>query len=120
MFKEEYSTKQDFLSDLESQASFTGVKYHKPFLKWAGGKTQLVPELISLLPGNFNKYIEPFIGDGALFFAINHPGSVISERKPARSKGAGNTLAACVFLQRRKPARSKGAGNTLTACVFLH
>jgi len=47
----------------------------KPFLKWAGGKSQLLPSLADLLPadltrGNINKYIEPFLGGGAMFFYI--------------------------------------------------
>jgi len=40
----------------------------KPILKWAGGKTQLLAELHSLIPNRFNKYIEPFFGGGAMFF----------------------------------------------------
>lgn len=40
----------------------------KPFLKWAGGKTQLISELSKYTSSSFNKYIEPFIGGGAFFF----------------------------------------------------
>ncbi|MDR1608109.1 MAG: DNA adenine methylase [Deltaproteobacteria bacterium] len=41
----------------------------KPFLKWAGGKRQLLPEIIKVLPANLIelRYYEPFIGAGALF-----------------------------------------------------
>ncbi|MDR1577998.1 MAG: DNA adenine methylase [Deltaproteobacteria bacterium] len=41
----------------------------KPFLKWAGGKRQLLPEIIKILPANLSelRYYEPFIGAGALF-----------------------------------------------------
>jgi len=45
----------------------------KPFLKWAGGKTKLIPEIYSNLPENFSSidtYIEPFVGGGALLFWI--------------------------------------------------
>jgi DNA adenine methylase len=42
----------------------------KPFLKWVGGKRQLLPELMSRLPPAFNHYYEPFLGGGALFFAL--------------------------------------------------
>ena len=41
-----------------------------PFLKWAGGKTQLLPQLARLLPSSFKGYAEPFLGSGALFFYL--------------------------------------------------
>ncbi len=40
-----------------------------PFVKWAGGKTQLLSELERHMP-SFEKYFEPFLGGGALFFRI--------------------------------------------------
>ncbi|WP_083978856.1 DNA adenine methylase [Bacillus alveayuensis] len=47
----------------------------KPFLKWAGGKTQLLDEIVSRLPlemkeGKINRYIEPFVGSGAVMFEL--------------------------------------------------
>lgn len=42
----------------------------KPFVKWAGGKGQLLHELIRRIPPKHNRYMEPFIGGGALFFAL--------------------------------------------------
>jgi DNA adenine methylase len=51
----------------------------KPFLKWAGGKTQLLIELHKYVPKNFNKYIEPFIGGGAMFFSLNSHESIIAD-----------------------------------------
>lgn len=39
-----------------------------PFLKWAGGKRWLVADYADLFPKTFNRYIEPFLGSGAVFF----------------------------------------------------
>lgn len=39
-----------------------------PFMKWAGGKRQLLNKLKSLIPKKYNKYYEPFVGGGALLF----------------------------------------------------
>ncbi|RKY10308.1 MAG: DNA adenine methylase [Planctomycetota bacterium] len=51
----------------------------RPVLKWAGGKSQLLGELIPLMPREYGKYIEPFIGGGALFFATAPENSVLSD-----------------------------------------
>jgi DNA adenine methylase len=49
----------------------------RPFLKWAGGKTQLLGEFAIRFPAalkerGITKYVEPFIGGGAVFFSISH------------------------------------------------
>lgn len=54
----------------------------KPVLKWAGGKGQIVNELMGRLPRKFNKYIEPFFGGGALFFALEPKAGVIADINP--------------------------------------
>jgi DNA adenine methylase len=41
-----------------------------PFLKWAGGKRQLLPDLLDEAPAKIDTYFEPFVGGGALFFAL--------------------------------------------------
>lgn len=42
----------------------------RPFLKWAGGKTQLIAALMDHVPASFGVYHEPFLGSGALFFSL--------------------------------------------------
>ena len=55
---------------------------YKPILKWAGGKTQLLEHLLPKIPKEYNKYIEPFIGGGALFFALKPNNSIIADSNP--------------------------------------
>jgi DNA adenine methylase len=57
-------------------------KVSRPLLKWAGGKTQMIPSLIDAMPKSYNKYIEPFIGGGALFFYLSPRFSVIADSNP--------------------------------------
>lgn len=59
----------------------TGPKPHspaspfaKPFLKWAGGKANLLPQLEPLLPSEVTDYVEPFVGGGAMFFHLRATG----------------------------------------------
>jgi len=53
-----------------------------PVLKWAGGKSQLLPTLLSHVPLQYGKYIEPFVGGGALFFALSPSRAVIADSNP--------------------------------------
>jgi DNA adenine methylase len=46
------------------------VEVARPFLKYAGGKTQLLPKLREHVPSTFGGYFEPFVGGGALFFDL--------------------------------------------------
>lgn len=54
----------------------------KPFLKWAGGKTQLLTELRRRIPSSYNTYIEPFIGGGAMFFDLAPSSAIIADTNP--------------------------------------
>lgn len=54
----------------------------KPILKWAGGKTQLLDELTAKAPREYGRYIEPFIGGGAMFFAMQPHSGVIADSNP--------------------------------------
>lgn len=57
-----------------------------PFLKWAGGKKQLLDVILPRLPDRARTYFEPFIGGGAVFFALAQAGrferAVISDKNP--------------------------------------
>ncbi len=50
-----------------------------PFVKWVGGKRQLMFELLKNMPQNYNRYFEPFIGGGALFFELQPDNAYISD-----------------------------------------
>jgi DNA adenine methylase len=51
----------------------------RPFLQWAGGKRQLLPELLRHAPKTFGRYFEPFVGGGALFFALRPARATLSD-----------------------------------------
>ncbi|ABS24172.1 DNA adenine methylase [Bacillus paranthracis] len=54
-------------------------KLAQPFLKWAGGKRQLLPEIRKYVPKRINTYYEPFIGAGAVLFDIQPKRAVIND-----------------------------------------
>jgi len=57
----------------------THIRSGRPVLKWAGGKTQLLPALMQAMPRAFGRYFEPFLGGGALLFRLALPGAVASD-----------------------------------------
>ncbi len=53
----------------EANADFKGgCEPARPFLKWVGGKSQLLLEIKNKMPKNYGTYFEPFVGGGAVFF----------------------------------------------------
>ena len=50
-----------------------------PIVKWVGGKRQLMFELLKNMPANYNRYFEPFISGGALFFELQPENAYISD-----------------------------------------
>ena len=54
----------------------------KPVLKWAGGKTQMLGDLLPKVPASYGRYIEPFFGGGAMFFALQPENAIIADSNP--------------------------------------
>jgi DNA adenine methylase len=52
----------------------------EPILKWAGGKRQLLDDILPLFPDNFDTYHEPFFGGGAVFFELEPERATINDR----------------------------------------
>lgn len=50
-----------------------------PFVKWAGGKRQLIPQIRERMPEQFNNYYEPFVGGGAVIFELLPENAVIND-----------------------------------------
>jgi DNA adenine methylase len=50
-----------------------------PFLRWAGSKRKLLPLLLELAPGKFDRYVEPFAGSACLFFALQPKKAILSD-----------------------------------------
>lgn len=54
-----------------------------PFLKWAGGKSRLLPQFRQFFPVRYGRYYEPFLGGGAVFFDMQPPQAVLNDLNPA-------------------------------------
>lgn len=51
----------------------------RPLLRWAGSKRKLLPKLVPYWSAEFTRYIEPFVGSGALFYALAPPAAVLGD-----------------------------------------
>ena len=82
----------------------------RPFVKWAGGKRNLVPEIAQVVPDNIGVYWEPFAGGGAVFFGLG-------ERvRSARLSDVNGELAIAYQIVKEQPEEliaslQKHAGN---------
>lgn len=77
----------------------------KPFIKWAGGKSQLIKQLEALLPADFDRkqnmtYIEPFVGGGAMLFYMLQSHSNI---KSAVINDINPRLTTCYKIVKKNP-----------------
>lgn len=51
----------------------------KPFVKWVGGKRQLMSEIVKYKPQTYKKFIEPFVGGGSVFMELQNPKTIIND-----------------------------------------
>ncbi|MCP4475510.1 MAG: hypothetical protein GY821_13290 [Gammaproteobacteria bacterium] len=55
---------------------------YRPFLRWVGGKSQLLPHLLKRFPlhlSDRSRYIEPFVGGGSLYFALQPKQAILAD-----------------------------------------
>ncbi len=64
------SVPTDMRKTVETKPPSTEPHSAKPFLKWVGGKRQLLDEISKNMPESFGQYYEPFVGGGAVFFKL--------------------------------------------------
>jgi DNA adenine methylase len=73
----------------------------RPFLKWVGGKRQLLPVLRRFYPGQFGRYFEPFVGSGAVFFDLLNPARAAWRAAGGHVEGYPGELAAMLIYLNR-------------------
>ncbi|WP_417681742.1 Dam family site-specific DNA-(adenine-N6)-methyltransferase [Pseudidiomarina aquimaris] len=82
-------------------------KKHRAFLKWAGGKYNLVEPITALLPAG-NKLVEPFVGAGSVFLNTDYPSYVLNDVNP-------DLIALFKFIKRRPQTFINDARKLFTA-----
>src|SRR5436305_2539507 len=65
----------------QSQISTDGDT--RPLLKWPGGKRNLADRIVALMPQTYDRYLEPFVGGGAVFFKLKPPHAVLADTDAA-------------------------------------
>ncbi len=108
----------------------------RPFIKWAGGKRQLLPDLLKYVPARYGTYHEPFLGGGALFWELSPPRAVLSdtnERLVRAYNGIRNSVEEVIgelstypyskdfFLDlRKKPIDARGDVEVASWLIYLN
>ena len=67
---------------LAGQKGYDYNPFVQPFLKWAGGKRQLISEIQKYIPQKYTQYYEPFVGAGAVLFALQPTKAMINDTNP--------------------------------------
>lgn len=65
--------------ELRERAMHNLATQPRPFLRWAGSKRLLLPQLVNALPESFGSYYEPFLGSGALYFLLRPKKAVLND-----------------------------------------
>jgi DNA adenine methylase len=82
----------------------------RPFVKWAGGKRQLLADLLRYVPDGPHRYFEPFVGGAALFFAVRPTHAVladVNERLVRTYRGVRDDVETVIQLLKKYPHDSK-------------
>jgi DNA adenine methylase len=90
----------------EHGTRLAGICEGRPFVKWVGGKRQLLQALLEHAPADPPRYFEPFVGGGALFFALRPRRAVladVNERLIRTYKGVRDSVDDVIRLLRSYP-----------------
>ena len=74
-----YVVKEDNTTNNVITSAINEIKHLKPLIKWSGGKSDEIKVFEKYFPEHYTRYIEPFIGGGALYFYLNPDNAVISD-----------------------------------------
>jgi len=69
-------------SKVENSRGGSTLGLVRPFLKWVGGKRQLLPAILPRVPETIGTYFEPFVGGGAVVFAVQPEAPVLNDANP--------------------------------------
>lgn len=81
-FQEKIITKGEMMGHVSVLEQAQDLSFARPLLKWAGGKTQLLGEILPKIPKKYGRFIEPFFGGGAVFFAVRPENGIIADSNP--------------------------------------
>ena len=71
--------KNELINEIQEVQGINENKHLKPLIKWSGGKSDEIKNFEKYFPSSFERYIEPFVGGGSVYFYLNKNNSVISD-----------------------------------------